>query len=75
VGWGVINVTELHVVLPLAMIFTLAEATHVPSRARLLSTTTQTTMHLSEGEVERNHVLSELSRVGSIYPRPSQGTS
>jgi hypothetical protein len=32
-------------------------------------------MFLSEGEVERNHVLSELSRVGSIYPRPSQGTS
>jgi hypothetical protein len=30
---------------------------------------------LSEGEVERNHVLSELSRVRSIYPRPSQGTS
>jgi hypothetical protein len=27
---------------------------------------------MSEGEVERNHVLSELSRVGSIYPRPSQ---
>jgi hypothetical protein len=30
---------------------------------------------VSEGEVERNHLLSELSREGSIYPRPSQGTS
>jgi hypothetical protein len=30
---------------------------------------------LPEGEVERNHVLSELSRVKSVYPRPSQGTS
>jgi hypothetical protein len=39
------------------------------------SFTTEVCSTVSEGEVERNHVLSELSRVGSIYPRLSQGTS
>jgi hypothetical protein len=41
----------------------------------IISSILSSTLLLSEGEVERNYVLSELSRVGSIYPKPSQSTS